>query len=198
MPLGQAAADDLRLTGFPSLVLSGLAADAQQLPMRGPFDNTIKADTLDIVLEKTTLDEVVAQFGGTIHNRGNDAAPVSWLCYEVKIGDRYNRQWFISDGRGAEGKGVLTTIAGDEGDAAQSGCEVGPETLSHWTLPVPSLDGGEKDLVATFGAATSDGIIRYTHNVQPDADGKGKLQSLVYRLKDGQIDGVALSQYTLR
>ena len=48
--------------------------------MRGPFDNPIKADTLDIVLEKTTLDDVVAQFGGTIHNRGNDAAAVSWLC----------------------------------------------------------------------------------------------------------------------
>lgn len=191
-------AEDLMLTGFPSIVLSGGSAKAQTHPIQQPFDNEMKANTMDVVLEKTTLDEVVSKFGGTIRRRGNAAASVGWICYEVRVGDHYDRQWFIADGSSNEGKNVLTTIAGDESDKAQAGCELGAKELASWTLPVPDLNAGRKELDAAFGTAIDDGIIRYAHLGRPDAKGHAKLQALVYRLKDGQINGVALSQHTTK
>ncbi|MEK1891113.1 MAG: hypothetical protein AAAB35_26830 [Phyllobacterium sp.] len=193
-----ALADDLMLTGFPSIVLSGGSAKAQTRPMQKPFDNEMKTSAMDVVLERTTLDDIVARFGGTIHKRGNRAASIGWICYEVKVGDHFDRHWFIADGSSDEGENVLTTIAGEEGDKPQAGCELGAEELASWTLPVPDLKAGRKELDTAFGTATDNGIIRYAHLGRPDAKGHAKLQALAYRLKDGQVNGVALSQHTTK
>jgi hypothetical protein len=197
LPIAQKVlADDLMLTGFPSIVLSGGSAKAQAHPMREPFDATLKAGTLDVTLEKTTLDDVVTAFGGKMHTRGDKEASVSWVCYEVEIDNHYTREWFIADGGTGVGKHVVTTLAGDQSDEAMSGCKAGPKELANLKLRIPALNKTNKDLEAAFGAAVSNGIIRYAHAGPPEQDGKVKLQSLVYRLKDGQITGVALVQHT--
>ena len=192
----QVLADDLMLTGFPSIVLSGGLARVKTYPMREPFDSTLKTDILDVSLEKTTLDDVVKAFGGKIRTRGDKAASVSWVCYEVEIGNHYTHEWFIADGGTGEGKHILTTLAGEESDDAMSGCEIGPKELMNVKLPVPALDKSNKDLEAAFGVAVSNGIIRYAHAGRSDQDGRAKLQFLVYRLKEGHITGIALVQRT--
>jgi len=198
LSLQQAQADDVKLSGFPSLILSGGTAKSTSHPIAKPFNNLVKADTLDVAFGQTTLDEIQKQFGGEIHTRGEGADSASWLCYQVALNGHASNLWFISNGEGSGSKRLLTMVSEEESDAARSGCSQGPETLTTWMLPVPGLKDGEQNLQDAFGASVNDGIIRYSNETGPDNKGFTTLQALVYRLKDGKIDGMSFSQITTK
>ncbi|ATU90423.1 hypothetical protein [Phyllobacterium zundukense] len=191
-------ADDVKLSGFPSLILSGGTAKSTSYPVPKPFDNLVKADTLDISFGRTTLDEIQKQFGGEIHTRGEGSESASWLCYQVALDGHASNLWFISNGESSGTKRMLTMVSAEESDAARSGCSQGPETLTEWVLPVPGLKNDENDLQKAFGASVNDGIIRYSNQTRPDGKGLITLQALVYRLKGGSIDGISFSQITTK
>jgi hypothetical protein len=196
--LQPANADDVKLSGFPSLILSGGAAKSTSHPIAKPFNNLVKADTLDVSFGRTTLDEIQKQFGGEIRTRGAGSESTSWLCYQVALDGHASNLWFISNGEGSGSKRLLTMMSAEESDAARSGCSQGPETLTDWMLPVPGLKDGEQNLQDAFGASVNDGIIRYSNEAGPDSKGFTTLQALVYRLKNGKIDGMSFSQITTK
>lgn len=196
--LQQANADDVKLSGFPSLILSGGAAKSTSHSIPKPFENSVKADTLDVGFGRTALDEIQKQFGGEIRTRGAGTDAASWLCYQVALDGHASNLWFISNGEGSGSKRLLTMVAAEESDTARSGCSQGPETLTTWMLPVPGLKDGEQNLQAAFGASVNDGIIRYSNETGPDNKGFTTLQALVYRLEDGKIDAVSFSQITTK
>ena len=188
----EALADDVRLSGFPSLILSGGAAKSTSYEIPTPFDNLVKADTLNIAFGTTTLDAIQKQFGGEIRTRGAGADSVGWLCYQVALDGHASNLWFISNGEDSASKRLLTMVSAEESETARSGCSQGPETLTDWVLPVPGLKDDEADLQKAFGMSIHDGIIRYAN------ENGSTLQALVYRLDDGKIDGMAFSQVTAK
>lgn len=194
----QAKADDVRLSGFPSLILSGGTAKSTSYQMPKPFNNMLKADMLDISFGATTLDAIQKAFGGEIRTRGSGANGVSWLCYQVALDGHASNLWFISNGEAAGSKRLLTMVSAEESETARSGCSQGPETLTAWMLPVPGLKDDETDLQKAFGMSIHDGIIRYSNEQGPNSNGVTTLQALVYRLDEGKIDGMSFSQVTAK
>jgi hypothetical protein len=196
--LQHAHADDVKLSGFPSLILSGGTAISTSHSIPKPFNNLVKADTLDVGFGRTTLDEIQKQFGGAIHTRGEGTDAASWLCFQVALDGHASNLWFISNGEASGSKRLLTMVSAEESDVARSGCSQGPETLTEWVLPVPGLKDDERALQDAFGSSLNDGIIRYSNETGPDSKGFTTLQALVYQLKDGNIDGMAFSQITTK
>jgi len=188
----QAIADDVRLSGFPALILSGGTAKSTSYEIPQPFNNMVRADALEIAFGTTTLDVIQKEFGGEIRTRGSGADAVSWVCYQVALDGHASNLWFISNGEGSASKRLLTMVSAEESETARSGCSQGPETLTSWVLPVPGLKDGEAELQKAFGMAIHDGIIRYEY------ENGSTLQSLVYRVNNGQIDGMSFSQVTAK
>lgn len=191
------AASDDKLSGLPSLVLGGQTATAQTLQFETPFDNRVNAGKLAIVLEKTTLDEVKAAFGGNIRSRSVEGLSIGWLCYELSTGDLPRRIWFVANGRdaAAPAEKPVTFISTEEVSSDADKCDTPTVALAPLLLPVPTLKDGTEALEKRFGAAPQQGMVRYAHEQQGEQNTM-VMQSLVYRLKDGRIDGIAFTQVT--
>lgn len=191
------AASDDKLSGLPSLVLGGQTATAQTLQFETPFDNLVNAGKLAIVLEKTTLDEVKAAFGGNIRSRSVEGLSIGWLCYELSTGDLPRRIWFVANGRdaAAPAEKPVTFISTEEVSGDADKCDTPTVALAPLLLPVPTLKDGTEALEKRFGAAPQQGMVRYAHEQQGEQN-TTVMQSLVYRLKDGRIDGIAFTQVT--
>lgn len=191
------AASDDKLGGLPSLVLGGQTARAQTLQFETPFDNLVNAGKLAIVLEKTTLDEVKAAFGGNIRSRSVEGLSIGWLCYELSTGDLPRRIWFVANGRdaAAPAEKPVTFISTEEVSGDADKCDTPTVALAPLLLPVPTLKDGTEALEKRFGAAPQEGMVRYAHEQQGEQN-TTVMQSLVYRLKDGRIDGIAFTQVT--
>lgn len=191
------SASDDKLSGLPSLVLGGQTATAQTLQFETPFNNLVNAGSLSIVLEKTTLAEVHAAFGGKIRSRSVEDLSIGWLCYELSTGDLPRRIWFVANGRNAAAPAEkqVTFISTEEVYSDADTCDTPTVALAPLLLPVPTLKDGTADLEKRFGAAPKQGMVRYSHQ-QPGEQNTTVMQSLVYRLKDSQIDGIAFTQVT--
>ncbi len=192
------AASDDKLSGLPSLVLGGLTATAQTLQFETPFNNLINAGSLPITLEKTTLDEVKATFGGNIRSRTVEGMTVGWLCYELATGDLPRRIWFVANDRSdaaTPAQKPVTFISTEEVADEADKCDTPTVALAPLLLPVPTLKDGTEALEERFGAAPKQGMVRYTHQQQGEQN-TTVMQMLVYRLKGGHIDGIAFTQIT--
>ncbi len=191
------AASDDKLSGLPSLVLGGQTATAQTLQFETPFENQVNAGSLTIVLEKTTLDDVKATFGGNVRSRSVEGLSIGWLCYELETGDLPRRIWLVANGRDAAtpGEKPVTFISTEEVSDNTDRCDTPNVALAPLLLPVPTLKDGTDALEKRFGAAPKQGMVRYSHQ-QPGEQNTTVMQSLVYRLKDGRIDGIAFTQIT--
>ncbi|MGF6176391.1 hypothetical protein [Ensifer sp. 4252] len=191
------AASDDKLSGLPSLVLGGQTATAQTFQFETPFNNLVNAGSLSIVLEKTTLDEVKATFGGDIRSRSVEGLSIGWLCYELSTGDLPRRIWFVANGRdgAAPAEKPVTFISTEEVADEADKCDTPTVALAPLLLPVPTLKDGTDALEKRFGAAPKQGMVRYAHQQQGEQNTM-VMQSLVYRLKGGQIDGIAFTQIT--
>lgn len=193
------AASDDKLSGLPSLVLAGQTATAQTFQFETPFNNLINAGPLSIVLEKTTLDEVKAAFGGNIRSRSAEGLSIGWLCYELSTGDLPRRIWFVANDRDAAAptEKPVTFISTEEVSDETEKCDTPTVALAPLLLPVPTLKDSTEALEKRFGAAPKEGMVRYAHQQQGEQN-MMILQSLVYRLKDGHIDGIAFTQVTTK
>lgn len=189
-----ALAADPQLSGFPTTILSGKTARAKMHPLPGPFGNTVTVNSTQIVFEKTTLEDIQKQFGGSIQTRGDSKIFLSWVCYNVPFGDHFSRVWFVSNGEADGPRHLLTMVSAEETKKKLATCSDGDPSLAAWKIPVPGLRQTSAELMKDFKASTNDGVIRYFHETSKDSAGGSSLQSLVYLLKGGDIAAVAFSK----
>ncbi|MBB4186304.1 hypothetical protein [Sinorhizobium terangae] len=191
---GSMSAKDSRLSGLPSMILGGQTAEAPTYNFEQPFVEEVKAPTITIVLDKTTLDDIKAAFGGEVRIRSAGDVAVGWLCYTFASQSAQRDVWFIAnDMQAGSGAGqVVNMIAVEEVAEDQPDCDKGQFDLADWTIPVPTLGDDKASLHQRFGNAPESGLVRYAHE-GASADAQIS-QSLVYRLKDGKIDAVAFTQ----
>ncbi len=183
-----------RLTGFPFLVLSGQTVIAPLHQFKTPFDNLITIGTLKISLEKTALDDIHSVVGGTLKSRKSPGASTSWLCYELTTDNLKRRIWFVSE-RTSTDLDVVNLISTELINDHTSGCDTPKFDLTSIVLPIPTLKDNTQALRKRFGTVPKGGLVRYA-NEQKQQNGQITVQSLVYRVQDGKIDGIAFSQAT--
>ncbi|MBP1886749.1 hypothetical protein [Sinorhizobium mexicanum] len=191
---GGMSAKDGRLSGLPSLILGGQTAEAQTYNFEQPFVEEVKTPTITIALDKTTLDDIKAAFGGEVRMRSAGDIAVGWLCYTFASQSVQRDVWFIANDMQAASaaKQVVNMIAIEETSEDQPDCDKGQFDVQDWTIPVPTLGDDKASLQQRFGNAPESGLVRYAHE-GAGADAQIS-QSLVYRLKDGKIDAVAFTQ----
>lgn len=187
---------EVRLSGFPSLVLGGQTANAELHQFDEPFDNQIYAGSLQISLEMTTMADIQKSLGGELQSHTALGVDTTWLCYELAVDGLKRRIWFISDGqRNKSDNDFVNFISTEEINDHVQGCEAPRIDLTELTLPVPTLKDSPDTLQNRFGASIDQGLIRYSNELTSKA-GEVTVQSLVYRVQDGKIDAIAFSQAT--
>lgn len=187
---------EVRLAGFPSMVLGGQTAEAELHQFETPFDNRIDAGALQISLEKTPMSDVQKYIGGEIQSHTALGKSTRWLCYELSVDGLKRRIWFVADGQPKNGNNNLVNfISTEQIEDHIQGCEAPRVNLAKLSLPVPTLKDSPDTLLKRFGASVKQGLVRYS-NEQTNKAGEVVVQSLVYRIQDGAIDAIAFSQAT--
>ncbi|MQV98464.1 hypothetical protein GHK50_32475 [Sinorhizobium medicae] len=87
---------------------------------------------------------------------------------------------------------TLTLVAAEDAKDKSPGCGNPDIDISGLALPVPTLRDDKEALRKRFGAAPDQGMVRYAHEGK-NAESTITEQSLVYRLREGRIGGVAFS-----
>ncbi|MFT3811566.1 MAG: hypothetical protein QM698_16765 [Micropepsaceae bacterium] len=148
--------------------LPGSANEASKSP-----DVAITAGGMKIELEKTTLAEVAAKFGGEVNTTGEEAS-FAWLCYAAPaIGTGgASLTWFYAvDANAQLVSGIATEYAPDE---TPPGCTK-LETPIGLTTGLPGLGAPVADLDTVFGKATADsgipGTASYMFGSKPEGNG---------------------------
>ncbi|MFB8344887.1 hypothetical protein ACWGNA_26590 [Brucella cytisi] len=184
-----------RLFGFPSLVLGGQTAKAALHQFDSPFENQINAGVIQVSLEKTTISEIQNSFGGEIQSHTAMGKGTTWLCYDLDVGGLKRRIWFVSDGQKKSDDDLVNFVSTEVVEDHIQGCDVPRVDLTELSLPVPTLKDRPDALKKRFGVGIKQGLIRYS-NEQTAKTGEVIVQSLVYRVRGGEIDAVAFSQAT--
>ncbi|MEL4374602.1 hypothetical protein [Brucella cytisi] len=184
-----------RLFGFPSLVLGGQTAKAVLHQFDTPFENQINAGVMQISLEKTTISEIQNHFGGDVQSHTAMGKGTTWLCYDLDVDGLKRRIWFVSDSQEKDDDDFVNFVSTEVAKDHTPGCEVPRVDLTGLSLPVPTLKDRPDALKKRFGVGVKQGLIRYS-NEQTAQTGVETVQSLVYRVQDGEIDAVAFSQAT--
>lgn len=190
---GPALADGAHLSGLPAALLSGAAAEGTQHDLAKPPALVVKAGTLTVALDKTTLAEIAAAFGGTIQHAADQGTSADWLCYSVAAAGPNQNIWFLSDGK-AGGASHHVTLAGTVYGDPRSDCPApqGGLTGLGFAAPVPGLGGSLADIEAAFGAVDArDGMVAYLNQGPVSTNGTAPLNGLNYLVKSGSIVGVA-------
>lgn len=120
---------------YPAAALSHLKPNISRPPaMR------LRLGKVDVVLEETTLSEVIEKIGLGLHlHQGDAAESVDWVCYTFRLGGSLGRVWLTSSEMhgGSVVDGATITLLPPTGNSAPSQCPVLPTRYA----PV-SLDGG--------------------------------------------------------
>lgn len=150
---------------------------------------------LPVLLEQTPLSDVTAKFGGAIQT-GEDATGTAYAfaCYDLKS----RTLWFRADGGG--GDAAVTMVAIQNG-GAETGweCADAPDSLDTVSFGVPGLGAPTEEVSARLGASTpdTDGRLGYLSEVPSDADpGAFVRQTILYRISDGTVSAMAVTQKT--
>ncbi|MDR3471246.1 MAG: hypothetical protein P4M09_06110 [Devosia sp.] len=195
-----AAAADPKLSHFAHLMAE--AAVGENAPqLSEDFTAGIAAGKLQLQFERTTLEDIRAQFGGEIHSTQEATGVVSWLCY-TRRGAASSRVpvtiWFISNA--ATPSLPLNMVVAQETDAGKhDGCTTSPPGFTLLATGLSPLGATVGDLKAHFGMLPYDKVHNvYYNSTRPLGDGTGKsvYQRLGYALKAGRAVGIAVSQST--
>jgi len=189
-----AHAQNDKLSGFPAMVLGGQTAKATTVQFSVPFDNLIRLADKDVSLGKTSLDEIQAVVGGTVHGHTTSSLKTAWLCYEVTGDNLPRRIWFISDGmnRKKGQEAILNLISAEIITDKSAKCGRPRIDLTNLKLPVPALKDNKHALEERLGKVSAKQFARYSN--EHKVSGATVEQSLVYQLDGDRIIGVAFSQ----
>ncbi len=155
------------------LLADGLPGSANEVTKTPVPALDVQAGGMKIELEKTTLAEIAAKFGGEINTTGEEAA-FAWLCYATPaIGTGgASLTWFYAvDANAQRVSGVAVEYAPDE---LPPGC-LKQETPLGLTTGLPGLGAPVADLDTVFGKATADsgvpGTVAYMFGSKPEENG---------------------------
>jgi hypothetical protein len=164
----------------------------------------IMAGSLGIQLEVTPLDAVKKQFGGTVRGAGDADDAVTWLCYAGKnVEQKPVVYWFASNDEMSGDHHEVTQVAvqANPSGKAPRGCGDAPSALIGIDLGVPSV-GSTLDAVAKhLGAAKVDtkGCLGYASEVIAKESTEATVtQSVQYRVRDGVVTTISVSQVTAK
>lgn len=187
-----------QLTEFAGLVFSGIVGEeAPELTMDFTAGTTLGGAPL--VFEKTHLEDLQKQFGGTLQTGGGDTGP-TWLCltrHARTKADTPQTVWFIS----SSADHGLGMVAVEQVDAARKdGCATAPAGFDFPKFGVPMAGASLADLKTRFGAFKRDkqGNVYYA-SARPLNDGSGNTvyQTLGYRVtRKGVVTGLTMGQTT--
>lgn len=161
---------------------------------------TITAGGLPVTLERTTLADVAAAFGGTVSEGGTGAARVSWLCYAGTVPAGASVFWFVSSAAAEGGAQPVTTVAVEPQGAGGPGtCPPAPEALTGIDAGIPGPGTPLADLRKALGVATPGpvGHVHYAVVFPAEAAGARTQQTVVYTGARGKVTGLALSAATV-
>lgn len=192
-----------KLTDFPGLFFSGTVGEsAPELTQDLTTGTTLGAAPL--LFEKTKLDDLASQYGGTLHSSGDAGDAVTWLCLTQHAhtkADTPRTVWFTSTNEMADTGHTLSMVMVENVDAAKKdGCATAPKGFVFPTFSVPAVGATLADLKQKYGSNKRDrqGNVYYDSTL-PTTDGS-KLtiyQAVGYRVnKKGIVTGFALSQVT--
>jgi len=194
---GPALADGSRLTGLPSALLSGDAAEGTQHEIPNMPAPTITAGPATIVLGQTKLGDLHDAFGGTLQHAGDGTASANWLCYAAGTGSTQQLVWFVSDGHAGGPDQEVTLVAANYAPP-KDGCDAAPSSLTGLKMQSPGLGASTSDLQAAFGqVAARDNMVAYLNQSAAVQGGATTFQSLNYLLNGDTIVGFAVSQVTV-
>jgi hypothetical protein len=161
----------------------------------------VRAGSLDIVLEKTSLFDVQRAFGGTLQHEGDAGEATEWLCY---AGPNAHGEpalfWFSSGEMGGAEESILSVAQQSNPDGKlPDGCTNAPRELTHIDFGVPGVGATLRDVTSHIGATKPDANGHFPYAASyPSSQSKDftVTQTLVYTTKKNVITGVAVTQVT--
>lgn len=152
-----------------------------------------------ITLEKTTLAEVQARFGGQIQRHGEAGEAQNWLCYAVEGSPDWPAQyvWVVSDSEMGGPEGHVTMIGAEVNTVLdRADCTRAKSGAMDLVIGAPGLTTTDADLVSHFGSAPRDAADTVTYSYIANENGADIGQSLTYRLVDNRIVAFVVDQIT--
>jgi hypothetical protein len=164
-----------------------------------PLFKDVRAASLHIVLEKTSLFDVQHTFGGTLQHEGDAGDATEWLCYSgADIHGAPTLFWFSSGEMGGAQESILGVAQQPNPDGkVPDGCANAPHDLTHIDVGVPGVGATLSDVTSHFGAAKPDANGHFHYAASYPADPSKDFtvtQTIVYTTKHGVITGVAITQ----
>ena len=162
---------------------------------------TITAGPLGIQLEITRLDTVKKQFGGVVRGAGDAGDAVTWLCYAGKSAEQPVVYWFASNDEMSGDHHEVTQVAvqANPSGKAPAGCGDAPPALTEINFGVPSVRSTLDAVAKHFGTAKPDakGYLSYASEVAvKEPKDFTVTQSVQYRVRDGMVTTISVSQVT--
>lgn len=180
------AADGSRLTGLPSVLYGGQAAEGTQHMLPQPPVSAISVAGLSITLGGTPLSDVASALGGTVSTASDGPATAAWLCYTQTVSGKETYFWFVADGSSADGKVNLVGANFQLPNTPVPACGTSKADLSSIDFSVPGLGASESDVESRFGiVAARHGFVAYS------SQQGSTLQNLNYLIQDGAVVGIA-------
>jgi hypothetical protein len=163
----------------------------------------ITAGPLGIQLEVTPLDAVKKQFGGVVRGAGDAGDAVTWLCYAGKNAEQQPVvYWFASNDEMSGNHHEVTQVAvqANPSGKAPAGCGEAPSALTEINFGVPSVGSALDAVVKHFGTGKPDakGYLSYASDVAvKEPKDFTVTQSVQYRVRDGVVTTISVSQVTV-
>jgi hypothetical protein len=192
-----------RLTDFAGLMFSGTASEnAPELDT--DFAAGAMLGSAPLVFEKTRLDDLQLQYGGTEHTQADAGDGVTWLCFTWHPSSSSGPAtvWFMSTHEMADIGNTLSMVVLEKIDASRlDGCAEAPAALVVPTFALPAPGASLTDIKAKLGNSPpdrqSDSVYYDSTRALNDGSGMSVYQSLGYTLdRSGSTTGIALSQVT--
>ena len=185
-----ALADPTREGGFADAVSRGLFDLDTMAPLQVKVGE-IEIGDLTVAMEKTSLTDIAAAFGGPINNEGEAGEHMVWTCY----GAGQSTLWFMSDGE--MGGGKLNIFAFEaKAPRVDWNCGTLPDDISV-KAGIPGLGASSEDVRAIVGPsrAGADGRFSYTGEAPSKTEyGFTIYQDVVYEEQAGSIVAFAVEQ----
>ena len=191
-----AEAGDAALRGFGDEVWGAKTPTPRTIELKAPLALQIFVGGQKLMLEQTTLADLVKRFGGAAHSQGDAGNAIDWVCYS----DATTRRtlWFASDEMGGARKAVMSfALAVGDGGSEGNGCDKPTTPLGKVVLNLPSLGGSVADINREFGAGLDHSPSILLSGSRPKGKDATRQTWIQYKLNDGRIVGVAVGQSTV-
>ncbi len=179
--------------------------DKQKPTISSPIFDIIKAGSLNIKLEATTLDEIQKRFGGRIRHKGDAGESVYWLCYVNSNQNNSKIFWFFSDGEMGGDKHAVTEVVEQQLVSSyqkkDDGCIFGSKALAAIDFGIPGLTATQSEVRKHFNISQANYNNNFSILSLYPASNLSKqefmtMQTVSYLQQNKKIIGIRVRQIT--